>query len=330
MRKTRQFELPDELKADHKKAKQLEYWTIGYMLTAIILMYLVMGSSQAMKSAWAEDLLTLVAPLSFLIASRVAVKAPNVKFPFGYHRVNSIAFLVGAVALFFMGIFLVYDSVSVLLKQEHTTIHSIQIYGETVWMGWIMIAVLVYSAVGPIILGLKKLPLAERLHSKVLYTDAQTNKADYLTAGAACLGVLGIGMGLWWADAVAAIIISVDILHDGYRNMSSAITDLMNRIPRKVNEKEYDPLVKQLQHMFNSLSWVESAEVRLREEGQVYFGDVTVIPRADTVSLVDKIEEAREKAFDIDWKIFDLVISPVNEIPEESREALNSRNQHPE
>lgn len=60
--------------------------------------YRILGSSQAMKTAWMEDLLGLVAPISFLIASKVAIGRPNKKFPFGYHRANSIAYLVGAVS----------------------------------------------------------------------------------------------------------------------------------------------------------------------------------------------------------------------------------------
>ena len=31
------------------------------------------------------------------------------------------------------------------------------------------------------------------------------------------LGVVGIGFGLWWADSVAASVISIDILRDGRR-----------------------------------------------------------------------------------------------------------------
>ena len=42
----------------------------------------------------------------------------------------------------------------------------------------------------------------------MLYADAKMNKADWLTATAAMVGVVGIGVGLWWVDAVAAIAIS--------------------------------------------------------------------------------------------------------------------------
>ena len=57
------------------------------------------------------------------------------------------------------------------------------------------------------------------------------NKADWMTGAAAIGGILGIGLGWWWADAVAAAFISLDILHDGYINLRQAVFDLMNQIP---------------------------------------------------------------------------------------------------
>lgn len=322
MKKTQGFELPATLKSDHRRAKKLEYWTLGYMVTVIVLLYFVMGSSQAMKTAWTEDLLTLLPPLCFLIAAKVAVKPPSKKFPYGYHRVNSIAFLVAAVALFGIGAFLIYDGVAALFKKEHPTINSVSVFGKTVWMGWIMIAALLYSAVGPVILGFKKLPIAKKLHNKVLYTDAKTNQADYLTAGAAGLGIIGIGFGWWWADAAAALVIAVDILHDGYTQVTSAVTDLMDRTPRTVNEKKYDKVVYDIQQLFNELPWVQSAEVRFREEGQVYFGEAFVVPKENTSDLIDKAEESRKQAQSLSWRIFDLTVSLVKQIPQEQTEDL--------
>ena len=43
------------------------------------------------------------------------------------------------------------------------------------------------------------------------------NQADWMSAGGAAAGVVGIGSGIWWADAVAAIVISIDIVHEGQK-----------------------------------------------------------------------------------------------------------------
>ena len=98
----------------------------------------------------------------------------------------------------------------------------------------------------------------------------------------------------------------------------------MDRTPKRVDDEAYDELVFQVQDMFENLEWVAQAEVRLREEGQVYFGEAFVIPKENfsTPDLLEKAEAAKRKAQALSWRIFDLTISPVKEIPEEHIEKL--------
>ena len=91
-----------------------------------------------------------------------------------------------------------------------------------------MIAALAYSVVIPIVLGRLKLPVAKRLCDKVLHTDALMQKADWMTGIAGIGGVLGIALGLWWADALAAGFISLSILKDGLTSMRTASAELLD------------------------------------------------------------------------------------------------------
>jgi divalent metal cation (Fe/Co/Zn/Cd) transporter len=43
------------------------------------------------------------------------------------------------------------------------------------------------------------------------------NRADWMTASAAMVGVIGIGFGIWWLDSAAAILIALDVVRDGDR-----------------------------------------------------------------------------------------------------------------
>ena len=191
-----------------------------------------LGSSQAMKAAWVEDILGLTPPIAFLIASRVRKRKPNDRFPYGYHRATAIAYLCAAVALLALGAFILYDSVSKLLKFQHAPIDLVKPFGDRpIWLGWLMLAALAYSAVPQVFLGRLKQPLARELNDKVLYADSEMNRADWMTAGAAMLGVVGIGFGLWWADSVAASVVSVDIVRDGWKNLRVAVDDLMDKEP---------------------------------------------------------------------------------------------------
>ena len=91
--------MPEEIRDDFARAKRLEWWTLGWMSSVVVVMFLTMGTSQAMRTAFIEDVLSLVPAIVFLIAARYEPRSPTERFPFGFVRVNSLAFLVAAVAL---------------------------------------------------------------------------------------------------------------------------------------------------------------------------------------------------------------------------------------
>jgi len=202
----------------------------------------------------------------------------------------SVGYLCASLALFVMGLFILYDSVMKLISFEHAPIGLVQPWGEPIWLGGFMIPALDYSAIPAVIIGRLKLPLARELHDKVLYADAQMNKADWLTAVAAMIGVIGIGLGLWWLDAAAAIIISLDITKDGVTNLKAATGDLMDSRPTVTDDSQLDPLPERLRSEVESLEWVSDCAVRVREEGHVFFADVQVVPSSDAELAVKSRE----------------------------------------
>jgi cation diffusion facilitator family transporter len=307
-------ELPPDKHQLLVKAVRLEWSSIVYLITAVVLLYFTLGSSQAMKAAWVEDILGILPPAAFLVAARVRRRKPNQKFPYGYHRATSIAYLCASVALLALGAFILYDSVSKLVKFEHPPIDLVKPFGDQpVWLGWLMLGALAYSTVPQVILGRLKQPLASELHDKVLYADAEMNRADWMTGLAAMAGVVGIGLGLWWADAVAASVISFDIVRDGLGNLRVAVADLMDKEPTVVDNSEADPLPHQLETELRAMGWVKDAEVRLREEGHVFFGEAFVVPTDDD-DLVGRVARANQQLLEVDWRLHELVITPVPEI----------------
>ena len=318
-------ELPPAKQRAERNAVRLEYVTIVYLISAIFFIYLTLGSSQAMKTAWAEDILSLIPPIAFLIATRVRKRQPDDDHPYGWHRITSIAYLVSALALLTMGTLLILDAVTKLISFEHPSIGVVTLFGHHVWLGWLMIPAALYSGIPAALLGRRKLPLAAELHDKVLFADAKMNKADWLTGAAASLGVLGIAWGLWWADAVAALVISTDILHDGVSNVRVAVSDLMDSRPRRVDQSGTDPLPQRVENEMRRFAWVRDVKVRMREEGHVYFGEIFVEPRSPD-DLTSRFEQAREHLKGLDWRLHDIVITPVpvgegdEDAPEGSRQ----------
>jgi len=189
------YRMPDDKQQAIYRAKRLAWITIAFMISIIAVVGFTMGSSEAMKAVWIEDILSLIPPVAFLIGTRYFDRPPDAEFPYGYRRAVMIAFLTAAVALLGFGLYILIDSLSTLILVEPPTIQTVSIFGRRVWLGWLMIAALVYSAIPPFILGRMKQPLAHDLHQKALQTDANMNKGDWLS------GLAGV-LELWaWPTA---------------------------------------------------------------------------------------------------------------------------------
>ncbi|MCY1072209.1 cation transporter [Nannocystis sp. RBIL2] len=303
-------ELPCSKEPSMRRAERVEQVSLLYFVTAIAFTALVMGESQAMKTVWIDDILGMVPPFAVLVAARLRRREATDTYRYGYHRAVTIAFLVAAVALLGFGIYLLGESLYTLIRAERPTIGTTTLFGRDLWLGWLMLAALVWSAVPTVILGRIKLRLAEDLHDKALYTDALMNKADWMTGAAGMLGVIGIGLGYWWADAVAACAIAIDITHDGGRNLLAAFGDLMDRRPRDVACRSDDPLPDRLAAELAALPWVRRTSVRLREHGHVLIGEVYVVP-VDESAPLQRTVQVHSVARELDWRLTDLTIQLV-------------------
>ncbi|MGO1285643.1 MAG: cation diffusion facilitator family transporter [Brachybacterium sp.] len=298
-----------------RRAIRLEWITLAWMTGTVILVALVAGQSQAMQAAWAEDMLSLLPPIAFLVAVRRIRKKPNRHHPYGYHRSIGVAHLVAAVALLTMGGYLVYDSVMTLVTVERPPIGLTVLFGQGIWSGWLMVAVMGVTSIGPVVLGRMKLKLAEQLHDKVLYADADMNKADWSTAIATIAGVLGVGMGLWWADAIAALLVSVSILRDGVKNLRASIGGLTDAEARTFDDSEPHPLTLEVEERAGQEAWVAEVAARVRDEGHVFHAEVFVVPRTGKDPTVQQIAALRDQIHELDWKLHDVVVAPVAELP---------------
>src|SRR5690606_20086030 len=167
---------------------RLDWITVSFLAGTVTLVFLVLGNSQAVKAAWIEDLRSFIPPTAFLVAVRVNRMRPTRAHPYGYHRSVGVGHLVSAVALTTMGTYLIIDSASGLIAVEHPTIGTVELFGQSIWLGWLMIGVMAIIALPPVFIGRAKLALAKELHNKVLYADADMNKADWMTAVGSMVG----------------------------------------------------------------------------------------------------------------------------------------------
>lgn len=306
--------LPDDKRELLAKAVRLEWISIAVMICIVVTVGITAGSSQAMRTAFAEDALALLPPAVFLVGVWRARKRPDRAHPYGHHRAVGAGHLVAAVALLVMGTSLVWNGASGLISGEHPPIGLVSIFGFTFWSGWLMVAVMALVAIPPMILGRLKMKLAEPLHDKVLKADADMSKADWTTGVATIAGVTGIGFGLWWADSVAAILVAASVLKDGITNTRDAVRDLLDARATGLDGEPHE-LVGALRRVALETPWVQEATVRVRDMGHVFHTEVLVQPRPDRDPTLAQIEALRTRCRELDWKTDDTVVAVMPTVP---------------
>jgi divalent metal cation (Fe/Co/Zn/Cd) transporter len=300
------------------QARRLEWWSIAYVCSCVALLALTMGGSQALKTEMVEDVLSLCAPILFLITDRISAWRPDATYPFGYERASSAGYLGAALALLASGLLLFGDGALKLAEAEHPIIGGIALFGRVVWIGWLGIAALIWCAIPAWLLGRYKRRLAKEINDKGLLTDAETNSSNWKSAGAAIAGILGVAAGLWWADGAAAVFISFEIIHSGWIEVKTALADIMDRRPQQLGTSEHDPLPGKLQAFLQEQDWIVDGVVRIRETGRELIAEAVFVPRNND-NLSHKTDEAAKAMRLLDRRLGHVGLVPTAALSEDLR-----------
>jgi divalent metal cation (Fe/Co/Zn/Cd) transporter len=306
--------LPPEKHDSLKRARVLAIVGMIYLASSIAALLIVMGRSQALKTEFVGDAMSLIAPTLFLIGDRLSGRAPTPRYPYGFARAVSAAYLGAALALTTVGVILLLESASKLIGAERPSIGGIGVFGHEIWLGWLALPTLVWSALPSFFLGRAKAKLGDELQDKVLVAEARTFAANWQSATAAMIGILGVAAGLWWCDAVAATIIAIEIARSGLTDVHAALADLMNRRPQAADGDDEEPLPARVTTLLLRQEWVADVVVRIREEGRSFTGEAFVVPVHDVPHL-DQLERASRDACNLDWRLREMLLAPVSCIP---------------
>ncbi|MBV8907667.1 MAG: cation transporter [Sphingomonas sp.] len=314
--------IPDrpDAEAALRTGQRLAWISIAYICSTVGLLFLVMGGSQALKTEFVEDALSLLPPIFFLVSDKISRRPPNRRFPFGYERVVSAGYVGSAIALLAVGLLLFLDGAMKLAIAEHPTIGGFALFGRVVWTGWLAIPVLLWCAIPAHFLGRAKRKAAAILYDKTLASDAEMNEANWQSAAAAILGIVGVAFGLWWADSAAAVLISVEIIRSGWVELRTAVGDVTDRSPKTVDEKDDDPIDERIAEFLSGQPWVKDVVVRVRERGRELTAEAHVVPIGPHVS-VDDLSTAQDELCRIDPRLSEVTIAPVKSLPEDVAKA---------
>jgi cation diffusion facilitator family transporter len=220
------------------------------------------------------------------VGLHVSKRPADAGHPYGYERAEDLAGLGVAMVIWASAVFAAAVSVRKL-----TT------HGTTSHLG-VGLAAAVAGIVGNQLVARYKLRVGRRIHSATLVADAQHSWLDAISSAGAMAGLIGVALGLRWADAAAGLLITGFIIHVGYEVTSDLLGHLMDGVDPKV--------LSAAEQAAGSVPGVVHAHVRARWMGRSLLVEVEgfvaprttvddgeAIGRAVETAVVSSVPEAR-------------------------------------
>lgn len=279
-----------------KKIIQVSWWAIignGILATLKLAIGFISGSFAVIADG-IDSTTDIASSLVVLIAAKIISRPPNIKFPYGYKKADSVATKVLSFVIFFAGAQLGYSTIRILI--EGTVMKT-----PSTLAIWVTVA----SILGKLLLTLVLFRTGKTVESPMLIANAKNMRNDILIS----FSVLGsllftIIFQEPLIDRLIALAISIFIMYEAFKIFMKSNIDLMDGID---NTEVYCKL-------FEAVNSVEGAHnphrVRARKIGNHYMVNLDVEVQPD-LSVKEAHEIARnvEKSIKSNLKnIYDIMV----------------------
>jgi cation diffusion facilitator family transporter len=196
------------------------------LLTFIKLFVGLLTGSIGILSEAAHSLLDLGAAALTFFAVRIGDKPPDKVHPYGHGKVESISALIETGLLFLTSAWIIYEAVKRLL------VNKVEI--EVTWYAF---AVMIVSIIVDFSRSRALSRIAKETKSQALEADALHFSSDIYSSTVVIIGLIVSLFGVNKADAIAAIGVSLFVLHAGYVLGKRTIDVLVDAAPAGLSEE---------------------------------------------------------------------------------------------
>lgn len=228
---------------------------------ALVVGKLVVGlltGSLGILSEAAHSTLDVVASAFALAAVRTARKPADTEHPYGHGRAENVAAFAEGVLMIITALGIAFEAVRRLATGGGSV--NPTAYAFALLIGTVVIEV---GRAG-ILRG-----VGQAADSEALRADATNRLSDVLATIAVLIGLVGVTMGLRWADSVAALLVAAIIVRSAAKLAWRSGDILMDRAPAGAE--------RQLRTAIQGVSGVrEVRSVRVRRSGPNLIGDASV------------------------------------------------------
>ncbi|SDO15784.1 cation diffusion facilitator family transporter [Psychrobacillus sp. OK028] len=263
--------------------------TIYLLLSTIKLTIGIVGSSEALKADGLNNFTDIIASVAILIGLRISQKPPDSHHQYGHLRAETIASLVAAFIMAFIGIQVLIQAIQHLANPIKETPSLL-----TAVVG-LLSAIIMY------IVYRYNLRLSNRINSAALKAAAYDNRSDALVSIGATIGIVGSILGFPLLDGITALLVGIIIIYTAYTIFHDAAYTLSDGF----NVDEAESLSTIVRHVEGV---DELTDFKARMHGNLMFVDITVTvnPNLNVVNSHRITEEIEQRIMKV--KPFSVVL----------------------
>jgi cation diffusion facilitator family transporter len=248
--------------------------------------------SLAILSEAGHSLIDVSATVLTYFAVRISGKPADAEHQYGHGKMESVTALAETALLFVLTAVVIYQAIQRLIGEDHAVEASVAAF-----------AIIAASILVDFFRARTLQRVAQETASEALEADALHFSSDMWSSLAVLLGLGGVRLGYVWADAAAALVVSMFICIAGWRLGRRTIDTLTDTAPAGVSEH--------VAAIAQRVPGVVSVErVRARPAGAVLFVDLGVgVNRTLPLDRVTAIKDRVARAVRADFPAAEITIT---------------------
>ena len=249
-----------ELYTNLREGEKGAWISIGVylLLSTLKLTVGIVGSSEALKADGLNNFTDIIASVAILIGLRISQKPPDNHHQYGHLRAETIASLVAAFIMAFIGIQVLIQAIQHLANPIEEAPSLLTAF------------VALFSAIIMYIVYRYNLNLGKRINSAALKAAAYDNRSDALVSIGATIGIVGSILGFPLLDGITALLVGIIIIYTAYTIFHDAAYTLSDGF--NVEDAESLSTIVRLVEGVDELK-----DFKARMHGNLMFVDITVI-----------------------------------------------------
>lgn len=185
------------------------------------------ANSAALIADGVHSLSDLATDFMVIVVLRLSHRGPDKDHPWGHGRYETVGTVALGTLLIIVGLGMVYEIGMNVISEGPQPIPS--------WPALIVAAISIAAKEWIFRYSLK---IGEELNSDLLIANAWHSRTDAMSSIVVFVAVAGAMLGIWWLDAVAAVIVAIMVGKIGWELVSKSVSELVDTAlpPERVSQ----------------------------------------------------------------------------------------------